>query len=224
MRSNAGPISRANLSMGSSSAGPSVRPSAVPSSFSPFARRRRIAASTRRRSLTTCSSSAGSVAVACACAHASSSTSMDLSGWARSVTNLSVRTSAAWSASSAIATAWWCSRRRRRAFSTSIASSPVSSRTRTGWKRRSSAGSPLIHRSYSAAVVAPITRMSSRTKAGFSMFAASIATPIAVPCPIRLCISSTKRITSGSFDTASMSRRTRSSYWPRYMVPARSAT
>src|SRR5207302_54092 len=47
----------------------------------------------------------------------------------------------------------------------------------TGWKRRSSAGSPRIHLSYSPPVVAPMIRMSPRTRAGFSMLAASIAAP-----------------------------------------------
>ena len=41
-----------------------------------------------------------------------------------------------------------------------------------------------------------MTRKSPRTSAGLSMFAASIAAPMAVPCPIRLCSSSMNRMTS----------------------------
>src|SRR6266581_999643 len=94
----------------------------------------------------------------------------------------------------------------------------------TGWKRRSSAGSPRIHLSYSPPVVAPMIRMSPRTRAGFSMLAASMAAPSAVPWPMRLCSSSTNRIRSGSADSSRTSFRMRSSYWPRNVVPARRAT
>src|SRR6266545_3341028 len=69
-----------------------------------------------------------------------------------------------------------------------------------------------------------MTRMSPRTSAGFSMLAASIAAPRAVPWPIRLCSSSTNRIRSGSADRSRTSLRMRSSYWPRNVVPASSAT
>src|SRR6266576_1060051 len=94
----------------------------------------------------------------------------------------------------------------------------------TGWKRRSRAGSPRIHLSYSPPVVAPMIRMSPRTRAGFSMLAASIAAPSAVPWPMRLCSSSTNRIRSGSADSSRTSFRMRSSYWPRNVVPASRAT
>src|SRR6266508_3703064 len=67
-------------------------------------------------------------------------------------------------------------------------------------------------------------RMSPRTSAGFSMLAASIAAPRAVPWPIRLCSSSTNRIRSESADSSRTSLRMRSSYWPRNVVPASSAT
>src|SRR6058998_506577 len=99
-----------------------------------------------------------------------------------------------------------------------------SSSTRTGWKRRSSAGSPRIHLSYSPPVVAPMIRMSPRTRAGFSMLAASMAAPSAVPWPMRLCSSSTNRIRSGSAESSRTSLRIRSSYCPRNAVPASSAT
>src|SRR5438309_363717 len=78
-------------------------------------RPRRIMASTLRRSRIRRSSSGETRAVACAWAQASSSTSMALSGRARSGTNRSVRTIAALSASSVIATAWCRSSRGRRA-------------------------------------------------------------------------------------------------------------
>src|SRR5438477_110786 len=94
----------------------------------------------------------------------------------------------------------------------------------TGWKRRSSAGSPRIHLSYSPPVVAPMIRLSPRTSAGFNMLAASIAAPSAVPWPIRLCSSSTNRIRSGSVDSSRTSLRIRSSYCPRNAVPASRAT
>ena len=62
-----------------------------------------------------------------------------------------------------------------RAWRISIVSISPSSRTTTFWKRRSSAGSPSTHFSYSLLVVAPMTRKSPRTSAGLSMLAASIA-------------------------------------------------
>src|SRR5882762_1538074 len=127
---------------------------------------------------------------------------------------------AALSASSEIATAWWRSSRGRRATSTSHVWIASSSSIVTGWKRRSRAGSARIHLSYSSPVVAPITRMSPRTSAGFSMLAASIAAPIAVPCPIKLCSSSTNRIKLRSVSSAFTRRRMRSSYWPRNDVLA----
>src|SRR3989449_3965703 len=136
----------------------------------------------------------------------------------------SVRTMAALRASSVIAAAWWRSSRGRRATSTSHVWISSSSSTVTGWKRRSSAGSPRIHLSYSPPVVAPITRISPRTSAGLSMLAASIAAPSAVPWPMRLCSSSTNRITSGSAASSRTRRRMRSSYCPRKAVPASSAT
>ena len=64
-------------------------------------------------------------------------------------------------------------------------------------------------------VVAPMTRKSPRTSAGLSMFAASIAAPIAVPCPIRLCSSSMNRMTSLAAVVSATMARIRSSYWPR---------
>src|SRR5215203_1040585 len=106
----------------------------------------------------------------------------------------------------------------------SSVSAGESSRTAIFWKRRSSAGSPRIQRSYSSSVVAPSMRNSPRASAGLSMLAASIAEPLALPCPIRLCISSTNSSTSPAALVSATRARRRSSYWPRYVVPARSAT
>src|SRR5438094_206957 len=106
IRSSIGKISAIRSSAGSWRGCSCVRP-------------RRIMASTLRRSRISRSSSGDTRAVACAWAQASSNTSMALSGRARSGTNRSVRTIAALSASSVIATAWWRSRRGRRATRTS---------------------------------------------------------------------------------------------------------
>ncbi|MNC91476.1 hypothetical protein D3C83_77480 [compost metagenome] len=57
-----------------------------------------------------------------------------------------------------------------------------------------------------------MTRKSPRTSDGLSMLAASIAAPIAVPWPMRLCISSMNRITSGDAVTSSTISLMRSSY------------
>src|SRR5439155_895812 len=94
------------------------------------------------------------------CSSSSRSSWSSSSGRARSGTKRSVSTIAALRASSVIATAWCRSRRGRRATSTSHVWIASSSSTTTGWKRRSSAGSPRIHLSYSPPVVAPIMRMS----------------------------------------------------------------
>jgi S-formylglutathione hydrolase FrmB len=82
----------------------------------------------------------------------------------------------------------------------------------TFWKRRSSAGSAQIQRSYSSTVVAPMTRKSPRVSAGLSMFPASIATPVALPCPTRLCSSSMNSTTSGAAAHSATSAWIRSSY------------
>src|SRR5438477_2620835 len=211
IRSSIGKISATRSSAGSAAADSWVSP-------------RRIIASTLRRSRMRRSSSGDTRAAACAWAQASSSTSIALSGRARSGTNRSVSTMAALRASSVMATAWCRSRRDRRATRTSHVWIASSSSTPIGWNRRSSAGSPRIHLSYSPPVVAPMMRMSPRTSAGFSMLAASIAAPSAVPWPIRLCSSSTNRIRSGSVDSSRTSLRIRSSYCPRNAVPASRAT
>ena len=63
-----------------------------------------------------------------------------------------------------------------------IVSSTVGSLTKTGWKRRSSAGSFSIYLRYSLRVVAPTQRSSPRASAGLSMLEASIE-PSAAPAP-----------------------------------------
>ena len=74
-------------------------------------------------------------------------------------------------------------------------------------------------RLYSSTVVAPITRISPRAIAGFKMLAASMA-PSAAPAPTMVCISSIKRMVSGSRRRASSIVRMRSSNSPRYFAPA----
>ncbi len=74
-----------------------------------------------------------------------------------------------------------------------MVSSTEGSPTKTGWKRRSSAGSFSMYLRYSFSVVAPIARSSPRARAGFSMFEASIE-PSAAPAPTRVCSSSMKRM------------------------------
>src|SRR5882762_3928702 len=83
-----------------------IRSSAASCGGRSCVRPRRIMASTLRRSRISRSSSGDTRAVACAWAQASSNTSMALSGRARSGTNRSVKTIAALSASSVLATAW----------------------------------------------------------------------------------------------------------------------
>ena len=91
--------------------------------------------------------------------------------------------------------------------------------TCTLWKRRSSAASFSMNLRYSASVVAPMTRISPRPRAGFRIFAASTA-PSALPAPTMVCSSSMKRITLPSRRTSSSRTRMRSSNSPRYFVPA----
>ena len=76
-----------------------------------------------------------------------------------------------------------------------IVSSTEGSRTITGWKRRSSAGSFSTCFRYSSSVVAPTQRSSPRASAGLSMLAASTA-PSAAPAPTSVCSSSMKQMIS----------------------------
>ena len=102
----------------------------------------------------------------------------------------------------------------------SIVSSTDGSSMSTGWKRRSSAASFSMLRRYSSMVVAPMTRISPRASAGFSMFDASIE-PSAAPAPTTVCSSSMNRIRSSPWSvTSSITDLRRSSNSPRYFVPA----
>ena len=65
------------------------------------------------------------------------------------------------------------------------ASSSLGSPTCTGWNLRSKAASFSICFLYSSNVVAPMTWKLPRAKAGFKMFAASIA-PSEAPAPINV--------------------------------------
>ena len=98
-------------------------------------------------------------------------------------------------------------------------SSLVVGRTCTFWKRRSSAPSFSMDLAYSAVVVAPTHCTSPLANAGLRMFAAS-NDPEALPAPMSVCISSTKRITSGCSRSSVITCFIRSSNWPRYVVPA----
>ena len=101
-----------------------------------------------------------------------------------------------------------------------MVSSTEGSRTITGWKRRSSAGSFSMCLRYSSSVVAPTQRSSPRASAGFSMLAASTA-PSAAPAPTSVCSSSMKQMISPSDSVISLSTAfRRSSNSPRYLEPA----
>ena len=97
------------------------------------------------------------------------------------------------------------------------------SSTCTIWKRRSSALSFSKYFWYSSRVVAPMERSSPRAKAGFRMFAASIA-PSPFPAPTKVCISSINKMMSPSdFFTSLTTDFRRSSNSPLYFAPATSA-
>ena len=92
-------------------------------------------------------------------------------------------------------------------------------RTITGWKRRSSAPSFSMYFRYSSRVVAPMVWISPRESAGFSMLEASMA-PSAAPAPMRVCSSSRKSTTFSDCRISFITALSRSSNWPRYLVPA----
>ena len=99
-------------------------------------------------------------------------------------------------------------------------SSTDGSSTRTGWNRRSSAGSFSMCWRYSSSVVAPIARSSPRASMGFSMFPASIA-PSAAPAPTIVWSSSMNVTISPSLSAISLRTAfSRSSNSPRYFAPA----
>ena len=88
-----------------------------------------------------------------------------------------------------------------------------------GWKRRSRAPSFSMCLRYSSSVVAPMHWISPRERAGFSMFEASMA-PSAAPAPISVCSSSRNRMTFSDCRISFITDFSRSSNWPRYLVPA----
>ena len=89
-----------------------------------------------------------------------------------------------------------------------------------GWKRRSRAASDSMCLRYSSNVVAPMHCNSPRERAGLRMLAASTAEP-AEPAPTNIWNSSINRMDLVDL-SSSMTRLSRSSNWPRYMVPATS--
>ena len=101
-----------------------------------------------------------------------------------------------------------------------MASSLEGSFTKTGWKRRVSAGSRSIYFWYSLIVVAPIALSSPRANAGFNIFEASMD-PSEAPAPTKVWISSMKRMTLPSERSTSFKIFFNlSSNSPRYFVPA----
>src|SRR5438876_582398 len=114
----------------------------------------------------------------------------------------------------------WCSSYRLRSpFRISIVSSTVGGSTITVWKRRSSAPSFSMYFRYSFRVDAPTHWSSPRASAGFSMLDASTA-PSAAPAPTSVCSSSMKRMMLRFCAISLMTALSRSSNWPRYLVPA----
>ena len=92
----------------------------------------------------------------------------------------------------------------------------------TGWKRRSSAESDSKCLRYSAMVVAPMTLISPRARAGLRMLAASSEPPSVRPAPTRVWISSMNSTMPGLALASLMMALSRSSKVPRYLVPATS--
>ena len=87
------------------------------------------------------------------------------------------------------------------------------------WKRRSSAPSFSMYSRYSSRVVAPMHWSSPRARAGLKRLEASML-PGELPAPTMVCSSSMKRMTLGFFSSSVRMVLTRSSNWPRYLVPA----
>ena len=98
-------------------------------------------------------------------------------------------------------------------------SSMEGSSTMTGWKRRSRAESFSMYLRYSVRVVAPMTWISPRLRAGLRILAAFME-PSASPAPTMLWTSSMTRMMLPSFLISSMRPFMRLSNWPRNWVPA----
>ena len=91
--------------------------------------------------------------------------------------------------------------------------------TVTGWNRRSRAVSFSMDLRYSLKVVAPITWISPRERAGLRILAAFME-PSASPAPTMLWTSSIMRMMLPRRLTSSMRPFIRLSNWPRNWVPA----
>ena len=101
-----------------------------------------------------------------------------------------------------------------------MVSSTEGSSISTVWKRRTKALSASKYFWYSSKVVAPIVRSSPRARAGFKILAASIA-PLPPPAPMRVWISSMKRMISPLLSVTSRIRPLRrSSNSPLNFAPA----
>ena len=94
--------------------------------------------------------------------------------------------------------------------------------TFTVWKRRSSAPSFSMYLRYSFSVLAPTHCSSPRARAGLSMLLASMA-PSAAPAPTRVWSSSMNRMMFLFWLISFITALSRSSNWPRYLVPAMTA-
>ena len=152
-------------------------------------------------------------------AQASSIKSIALSGKRLSVKYLVLRETAESIAASEIRTLWKTSKCDLIPFKIWVDSLSVGSQTIIFWNLRSKAASFSMLFLYSSKVVAPIICIWDLERAGFKIFAASIA-PSAPPAPIIMWSSSIKSITSRIFLHSSAIFLTRSSNSPRYLVPA----
>mmetsp|Transcript_38609 Transcript_38609/g.123753 ORF Transcript_38609/g.123753 Transcript_38609/m.123753 type:complete len:402 (-) Transcript_38609:500-1705(-) len=158
----------------------------------------------------------------CAMAPASSNKSIALSGMYRSLMYLEAIVAADSTVSAEYRTMWCSSYLGCNPCKISMVSATDGSMTMTGWNLRSRAASFSTYLRYSSSVVAPTHWSPERARAGFKIFAASMA-PSAAPAPIKVWISSMNKIMFPSDWTSSKTFRRRSSNSPRYFVPANKA-
>ena len=97
---------------------------------------------------------------------------------------------------------------------TASVSATLGSSTRTGWKRRSRAWSFSIYLRYSLKVVAPMTWISPRERAGLRILPAFMA-PSLSPAEVMVWISSMNRMMLPAALTSLSRPLTRCSNWPR---------
>src|SRR5438132_189708 len=102
----------------------------------------------------------------------------------------------------------------------STASSRLGSRTSIFWNRRASALSRSKLALKSLKVVLPMQRSSPLARAGLRRLEASIDPPLVAPAPTSMWISSMKRMAPGFSASAFTTALSRSSNWPRTVVPA----